>query len=90
MIGTPEVILILVIALLLFGPDKIPELARTLGTSIKEFKKAQLEAQYDIKKLVNCKNCSNLTTTVEQDGIKDVCKEKLVVRQENHTCDKYI
>lgn len=90
MIGTPEVILILIVALLFFGPDKLPEFARTLGTSVKEFKNAQIEAQYDLKRLVNCKNCSNLTTIVEDGDIKDTCKEKLVVRQENHRCDKYV
>lgn len=40
-----EILLILVIVLLLFGPDKIPELARSVGIAIAEFKKAQRAAQ---------------------------------------------
>ncbi|HLG03327.1 MAG TPA: twin-arginine translocase TatA/TatE family subunit [Bacteroidia bacterium] len=40
MIGTPEIIIILVIVLLLFGGRKIPELMRGLGKGIKEFKDA--------------------------------------------------
>jgi len=39
-IGTPEVILIFVAVLLLFGGKKIPELAKGLGKGMKEFKKA--------------------------------------------------
>ena len=37
-IGLPEVILVLVIALLVFGPAKIPELGKALGSSIREFR----------------------------------------------------
>lgn len=43
MFGYPELILILAIVLLLFGSDKLPEIARSLGKSTSEFKKAQLE-----------------------------------------------
>ncbi|MFH1075097.1 MAG: twin-arginine translocase TatA/TatE family subunit, partial [Candidatus Firestonebacteria bacterium] len=39
-IGLPELILILVIALLIFGAGKLPEVGRSLGKSIKEFKSA--------------------------------------------------
>jgi sec-independent protein translocase protein TatA len=40
-LGGQEIFLILLIVLLLFGPKKIPELARGLGKGINEFKKAQ-------------------------------------------------
>ncbi len=40
MIGTGELILILCVALLLFGGKKLPEFARNLGKGIREFKKA--------------------------------------------------
>ena len=39
-LGTPELIIILVILLVLFGGAKLPSLAKGLGQSIKEFKKA--------------------------------------------------
>lgn len=40
MLGTGELILILCVALILFGGKKLPELARSLGIGIREFKKA--------------------------------------------------
>jgi len=39
-IGGPELLLILVIALLVFGPKKIPELSRTIGRGVAEFRRA--------------------------------------------------
>jgi TatA/E family protein of Tat protein translocase len=39
-IGMPELILILVVALLIFGPTKLPELARSLGRGLAEFRRA--------------------------------------------------
>jgi TatA/E family protein of Tat protein translocase len=42
-IGMPELIIILVIALIVFGPRKLPELGRSLGKSIGEFRKASNE-----------------------------------------------
>ncbi len=39
-IGGPEILLILVIALLVFGPKRIPELSRTIGRGVAEFRRA--------------------------------------------------
>lgn len=48
MIGTAELIAIIVAALFLFGPQKLPELARSLGGAMGEFKKAQRAAELDL------------------------------------------
>ena len=42
-IGMPEMMIILVIALIIFGPRKLPELGRSLGKSLAEFKRASNE-----------------------------------------------
>jgi|TARA_Y100000992_G_scaffold235332_1_gene166189 sec-independent protein translocase protein TatA len=42
-IGAPQVILVVIVVLLLFGGRKIPELMKGLGSGIKEFKKATKE-----------------------------------------------
>jgi TatA/E family protein of Tat protein translocase len=40
MVGAPELLILLFIALLLFGPKKITEIARTLGAAVREFRRA--------------------------------------------------
>src|SRR5499426_1773305 len=42
-IGMPEMLIILMIALIVFGPRKLPELGRSLGKSLAEFKRASNE-----------------------------------------------
>ncbi len=39
-IGIPGLILILVVALVIFGPSKLPEIGKAVGSSLKEFKRA--------------------------------------------------
>jgi sec-independent protein translocase protein TatA len=53
MLNTPEIILILVLALVLFGAKKLPELARGLGHGIKEFKKATRDVQDELNTAMN-------------------------------------
>ena len=48
-VGMPEMVVIFLVALVLFGPKKLPELGRTLGKAITEFRRAQseLKATFD-------------------------------------------
>ncbi|MEH7178407.1 twin-arginine translocase TatA/TatE family subunit [Neobacillus vireti] len=48
-IGVPGLILILVLALIIFGPNKLPEIGRAVGKSIREFKRATDGITNDIK-----------------------------------------
>jgi sec-independent protein translocase protein TatA len=49
-LGVPELLIILLVVLLLFGSKKIPELARGLGKGIREFKDATRNSDPDEKK----------------------------------------
>ncbi len=48
--GWPEIVFILVIVVLLFGAKKLPELARGIGQSLGEFKKARDEFEREVHK----------------------------------------
>jgi sec-independent protein translocase protein TatA len=48
-IGMPEMIIILVIALIVFGPHKLPELAKSLGKGLAEFKKVSEDFQKNMQ-----------------------------------------
>jgi sec-independent protein translocase protein TatA len=51
-IGAPELILIFIVALLVFGPRKLPELGRALGRGISEFRKATNELKVTLEREV--------------------------------------
>jgi sec-independent protein translocase protein TatA len=61
-LGGWEVVVLLLLALLLFGAKKLPELAKGLGTGIKEFKKATREVTDEIQ------NAGNETSTPAPKG----------------------
>jgi len=44
-LGAPELIIILVIVLVIFGPSKLPEIGQAIGSGIKELKKATKEVE---------------------------------------------
>jgi len=52
-VGMWEIILILAVVLILFGAKKLPELAKGLGTGIKEFKKATKEVTDEVQKVAD-------------------------------------
>jgi len=57
-LGGPELLLILVLALLLFGPRRLPEIGRTIGKGLAEFRKATTEFK------------SSLEREVDMDGVR--------------------
>jgi sec-independent protein translocase protein TatA len=48
-LGTTELIIILIIVLIIFGPRKLPEVAEAFGKSIQKFKKAARDVQEEVK-----------------------------------------
>lgn len=63
-IGIPEMMIIMVIALIVVGPHKLPELARSLGKGLAEFK----SASNDLRK--NIEEESRATNTTERTGVE--------------------
>ncbi|MBW4481840.1 MAG: TatA/E family twin arginine-targeting protein translocase [Tildeniella torsiva UHER 1998/13D] len=49
-VGLPEMALIMVLALLVFGPKKLPEIGRSMGKAIKGFQEASREFEEEFKK----------------------------------------
>ena len=68
-IGMPELIIILVIALIIFGPRKLPELGRSLGKSIGEFKKASNELRSTLEEEIRIEETRDTRAAIraEQD-----------------------
>lgn len=52
-IGIPGLIIILVIALILFGPSKLPQLGKAIGETLSEFKKSTKDVVDDVTEPVN-------------------------------------
>ncbi len=52
-IGIPELIVILVLALIIFGPGKLPEVGKSVGKSIREFRKASTQVTEEVANIVS-------------------------------------
>jgi len=71
-IGTQEVLFIFILALVLFGPRKLPEIGRTIGKAVREFRRAssELKATFD-RELSNLeaetKELKDIGTSVQQE-----------------------
>ena len=68
-VGLPEVTVILIIALLIFGPKKLPELGKQLGKTLKSLKTASNEFQNEINQVMSESNEQSLN---EISNIKDL------------------
>ena len=64
-IGMPELVIILVIALIIFGPRKLPELGRSLGKSIGEFKRASNELRHTLDEEIRVEEQKEQRTKIE-------------------------
>lgn len=65
--GMPEIILILAIALIVLGPKKLPEIAKSLGRGIAEFKKATQEFKENLQVDNDLKEARDTILEVKED-----------------------
>jgi sec-independent protein translocase protein TatA len=75
MIGGMELIVILLVVLLLFGGKKLPELAKSLGKGIREFKQASQGIADELEREVPPKNGENIVVPTSDDNTEE---EKLM------------
>jgi TatA/E family protein of Tat protein translocase len=62
-IGMPEMLVILVIALIIFGPRKLPELGKSLGKSLAEFKRASNDLRNTLEDEIKVEEQQNVKRT---------------------------
>jgi TatA/E family protein of Tat protein translocase len=62
-LGIPELILIFIVALIVFGPKRLPEIGRTIGKAMGEFKKATDDFKNTIEREVQVEELKQLAST---------------------------
>jgi sec-independent protein translocase protein TatA len=60
-LGVPELVLIFIVALILFGPKRLPEIGRTLGKALGEFKKATDDLKNTVEREVRLDELRQIT-----------------------------
>ena len=63
-LGVPELVLIFIVALIVFGPKKLPEIGRTLGKALGEFKKATDELKNTVEREVRLEELKSITPSL--------------------------
>ena len=85
-IGMPELIIILVIALIVIGPQKLPDLARSLGKGLAEFKRATEDFKQSVEDEVkSADEKERVAKEVAAKETTDPDKEKEAVKDKIHS-----
>ncbi|MCX6559746.1 MAG: TatA/E family twin arginine-targeting protein translocase [Candidatus Aminicenantes bacterium] len=77
-IGMPEMMIIMVVALLVFGPKKLPEIGRSVGKAIREFKKSTEEIKDRFEEQIRADDFKSIQADIQKDiqDIKDVTTDE--------------
>ncbi len=75
-IGMQEIIVIIIVALLVFGPNRLPELSRTIGKGLSQFRRAVEDAKYQIDR--ELREEESLKLFGQKDEEKSLDKDKEV------------
>ena len=76
-VGLPEVTVILILALLIFGPKKLPELGKQLGKTLKSLKKASNEFQNEIDQVMKEVDKEESPKSTENKQTNEINQEKI-------------
>jgi len=76
-VGLPEVTVILILALLIFGPKKLPELGKQLGKTLNSLKKASNEFQNEIDKVMNEEDKDESPKSIESNQTNEINQKKI-------------
>jgi len=77
-IGLPEMMIIMVVALLVFGPKKMPEIGRSIGKAMREFKKSTEEIKDRFEEQIRADDFKAIQDDIKKDlkDIKDVTTDE--------------
>ncbi len=82
-VGLPEVTVIVILALLIFGPKKLPELGKQLGKTLKSLKKASNEFQNEIDHVMNEADKEESPKSIESSQKNEIHQEKIDSENKN-------
>jgi len=74
-IGFPELLIILAIALLIFGPKKLPEVSKSIGRAVREFRRASDEIRGKIEQEIQASEFKDIKDELKKDLTQDITKE---------------
>jgi len=77
-IGTPELIVIFIIALLVVGPKRLPELARTIGKGLAEFRRVTEDATESLKETLRAEDLKHEFEDVVKDFEEEINEKEKV------------
>ncbi len=83
-IGMPELIVIMVVALIVIGPKRLPDLAKSLGRALRDFKRATSEFQDNLSL---DDDVADSIVTDEENSISEAAKEEKTPQSPGHTID---
>jgi len=66
-IGFPEILVILAIALLIFGPKKLPEIGKSIGRALREFRKTSDDIKEKIEEEIQADEFRDIKEEIEKD-----------------------
>ncbi len=81
-IGFPELLIILAIALLIFGPKKLPEVSKSLGRAIREFRRTSDEIKDKIEQEIQASEFKEIKDELKKDITQDIYKEVAEEKEE--------